>query len=84
MTISGATSSTFGRKARRIIIAGAVAIATPLAIAGVVIGTTGEAQSQVKTGCPNKVAAACKKNFKRVCSQTDKNGCCTKSACVQN
>jgi hypothetical protein len=59
-----------------------VAVATPLAIASVLSGTSAEAQ--VKKGCPNKVAAACKKNFKRVCSQTDKNGCCTKSECVQN
>ena len=76
------TRFTFGHKVRRAAIALAVAVATPLAIASVLAGTSAEAQ--VKKGCPNKIAAACKKNFKRVCSQTDKNGCCTKSACVQN
>jgi hypothetical protein len=53
----------------------AVAVATPPAVAGILTGTSAEAQ--VKKGCPNKVAAACKKTFKRVCSQTDKNGSCT-------
>jgi hypothetical protein len=60
----------------------AMLIAAPLAI-GVGIDA-GSAEAQVKkTACPNKITAACKKGFERVCSQTDKNGCCTRSSCVQ-
>ena len=73
---------TFGRKVRRVAIAVALAVATPLTIAGVMIGTSAEAQ--VKKSCPKKIAAACKKNHKHVCVQNDKSGCCTKWECQPN
>jgi hypothetical protein len=60
------------------------AVATPLAVGAALTETGAQAQAAKKVACPNKMTAACKKGFKRVCRQTDKNGCCTKSECVQN
>lgn len=68
---------------RRGFLALAIGISAPLAIASMLTGTPADAQIAVKTGCPNKIAAKCPKNFERVCSQTDNKGCCKKSQCVQ-
>jgi hypothetical protein len=66
---------------RRTFFALALGIAAPLAAASMLAGTP--ANAQVKKGCANVIAAKCPKNTERVCSQTDANGCCKKSSCVQ-
>jgi hypothetical protein len=68
-------------KVRRMLLALGFGIAAPLAVASMLAGTP--ANAQVKKGCSNVVAAKCPKNTERVCSQTDANGCCKKSSCVQ-
>jgi hypothetical protein len=80
--IDTAMPSRFGRKVRRAAIVVALAAATPLAIAGVMLGTSAEAQ--LKQSCPKKMVAPCKKNFKQVCTKTDSNGCCAKTECQPN
>lgn len=59
-----------------------VAVGSALAIGVALMEAPAQAQVK-KTACANKITAACKKGFTRVCSQTDKNGCCTRSSCVQ-
>jgi hypothetical protein len=68
-------------RVRRMLLAVGFGIAAPLAVASMLAGTP--ANAQVKKGCSNVVAAKCPKNTERVCSQTDANGCCKKSSCVQ-
>jgi hypothetical protein len=81
-SIDIAMPSTFGRQIRRAAIAAALAAATPLVIASVMLGTSAEAQ--IKQSCPKKMVAPCKKNFKQVCTKTDSSGCCTKTECQPN
>jgi hypothetical protein len=69
---------------RRVVPALTLWLAAPLTLAGLHFATPAEAQVKIKTGCPNVIAAKCPKNTHRECRQTDSNGCCKKSACVQN
>lgn len=71
-------------KAAKAIGFGVIAIAAAASFSAAGLRTADAAQGvAIKTGCSTKIAQACKKNYERVCSQTDSKGCCKKSMCVQ-
>ena len=71
-------------KAAKAIGFGMIAIAVVASFATAGLRTDAAAQgAAVKTGCSTKIVQACKKNYERVCTQTDSKGCCKKSTCVQ-
>lgn len=71
-------------KAAKVIGFGVIAIALAASFGAAGLRTADAAQGvAVKTGCNTKIVQACKKNYERVCSQTDNKGCCVKSMCVQ-
>jgi hypothetical protein len=69
---------------RKTLLAVALGLAVPLALASLLAATPADAQAKAKAACSNVVAAKCPKNQHRECRQTDSKGCCKKSACVQN
>jgi hypothetical protein len=69
---------------RKTLLTVGLGLAAPLAVAAMLSSTPADAQTAVKTGCPNKLTAKCPKGTHRVCAQTDGKGCCKSSKCEKN
>ena len=69
---------------RKTLLAIVLGFGASLALTNLLVATPADAQVKAKTACSNVIAAKCAKNQHRECRQTDSNGCCKKSACVQN
>jgi hypothetical protein len=72
-----------GGSRRRLVLSLAFALLAAGAFASLGSGTPANAQAMKQAAGCKALAAKCKKNFERVCRQTDNKGCCVKSECVQ-